>query len=98
MVVDYAHTPDGLENILRTARALTKNRLLVVFGCGGDRDRGKRPEMGKIAARLADLTIITSDNPRSEDPAAIAGGDRGGLPGGDTGLRARSGRELPGDS
>jgi UDP-N-acetylmuramoyl-L-alanyl-D-glutamate--2,6-diaminopimelate ligase len=73
VIVDYAHTPDSLENVLRTARDLAQNRLICVFGCGGDRDRGKRPLMGRIASELADLAIVTSDNPRSEEPDAIIG-------------------------
>jgi UDP-N-acetylmuramoyl-L-alanyl-D-glutamate--2,6-diaminopimelate ligase len=71
-IVDYAHTPDALANVLRAARETTRGRLIVVFGCGGDRDTGKRVEMGRIAADVADAVIVTSDNPRSENPAAIA--------------------------
>jgi UDP-N-acetylmuramoyl-L-alanyl-D-glutamate--2,6-diaminopimelate ligase len=71
VLVDYAHTPDSLENALRAARRLTERRLIAVFGAGGDRDRDKRPKMGRAGAQLADLAVVTSDNPRSEDPAAI---------------------------
>ncbi|MEJ7554035.1 MAG: UDP-N-acetylmuramoyl-L-alanyl-D-glutamate--2,6-diaminopimelate ligase, partial [Aquificaceae bacterium] len=71
VVIDYAHTPDALEKVLRTARALCKNRLIVVFGAGGNRDRTKRPLMGKTAEAIADLIVLTSDNPRFEEPMAI---------------------------
>ncbi|MFP4456164.1 MAG: UDP-N-acetylmuramoyl-L-alanyl-D-glutamate--2,6-diaminopimelate ligase [Clostridia bacterium] len=71
VIVDYAHTPDALENVLKSAKSLTKNNLIVVFGCGGDRDKTKRPIMGKIAAQYGDFVIVTSDNPRTEDPKII---------------------------
>jgi UDP-N-acetylmuramoyl-L-alanyl-D-glutamate--2,6-diaminopimelate ligase len=71
VMIDYAHTPDSLENILSTVKGFAKGRLISVFGCGGDRDRSKRPLMGEISGRIADFTIITSDNPRTEEPARI---------------------------
>ena len=82
VIVDYAHSPDGLENVLKSARALSPKRLVCVFGCGGDRDPLKRPLMGRISAELADLTILTSDNPRSENPNAIVSDILAGVDGG----------------
>lgn len=88
VLVDYAHTPDSLDNVLREARKLVGDggRLITVFGCGGDRDRGKRPQMGEIARRLADVSVVTSDNPRSEDPDAIIGEIVAGAVAGDSEL------------
>lgn len=103
VIVDYAHTPDALETVLTALRAHCRGRLVAVFGCGGDRDPGKRPQMGAIAARLADIVIVTDDNPRSEDPAAIRHAILAACPGaeeiGDRAAAIRRGLALlaPGD-
>jgi UDP-N-acetylmuramoyl-L-alanyl-D-glutamate--2,6-diaminopimelate ligase len=92
VLVDYAHTPDSLDNVLRAARMLTGGRLIAVFGCGGDRDREKRPLMGEITARLADSCVVTSDNPRSERPDAIIDDILSGVPEGANGVRVEPDR------
>ena len=80
MIIDFAHTPDGLENVLSSVRGFCKGRLIAVFGCGGDRDPMKRPIMGRIGTELADIAVITSDNPRTEDPNAIISDILSGVP------------------
>ena len=79
LLVDYAHTGDALENVLSTLKELATARIITLFGCGGDRDTGKRPIMGQIAARMSDLAIVTSDNPRTEDPLAILAQVKAGI-------------------
>ena len=80
ILIDYAHAPDGLENVLSSVRGFCKGRIISVFGCGGDRDNTKRPIMGEIGARLSDIAIITSDNPRTEDPNQIIDMILAGIP------------------
>jgi UDP-N-acetylmuramoyl-L-alanyl-D-glutamate--2,6-diaminopimelate ligase len=92
VLVDYAHTPDSLENVLSAARRLTAGRLIAVFGCGGDRDQQKRPLMGEIAARISDACVVTSDNPRSEEPEAIIREILSGIPGPRNGVRVEPDR------
>lgn len=92
VLIDYAHTPDALENILTTVRDLTANRVICMFGCGGDRDRSKRPIMGSIAADLADMVIVTDDNPRSEPPMNIIGDILRGMEGRSTPCTVKSDR------
>lgn len=92
VLIDYAHTPDGLEKVLRSVRDFCKGRLIAVFGCGGDRDRSKRPIMGQIAVQLADLVIVTSDNPRTEEPAAIINDILAGVEGTKTPYRVEENR------
>ncbi len=102
VVVDYAHTDDALRNLLETARPMAARRLITVFGAGGDRDRTKRPLMGMVAARLSDVVVITSDNPRSEDPARIIEEVKRGADAGDASEQRRAcvtdGRSSRGDS
>jgi UDP-N-acetylmuramoyl-L-alanyl-D-glutamate--2,6-diaminopimelate ligase len=107
VVVDYAHTPDGLEQLLTAAREVTDGRVIAVFGAGGDRDPAKRPRMGEVAGRLADVVVVTSDNPRSEDPDAIVDAitagiaDRSGTvvePDRRAAIEAALGRAAPGDT
>ena len=86
VIIDYAHTPNALENILTTARDFTAGQLICLFGCGGDRDRTKRPIMGAVAGELADVAVVTSDNPRTEDPLAIIGDILAGMEGADAAL------------
>ena len=92
VLIDYAHTPNALENILTTARDFTAGRLICLFGCGGDRDRTKRPIMGAIAGELADLAVVTSDNPRTEDPRAIIDDILSGMGEGEAGLHVEPDR------
>jgi len=87
VLIDYSHTPDSLENILRTVKGFAKGRTVALFGCGGDRDKTKRPEMAQIAVKYATTAILTSDNPRHEDPDAILDDMVAGLAPGDRYLR-----------
>lgn len=93
VLVDYAHTPDALENVLRSARALQPSRIITVFGCGGDRDRGKRPKMAAAVSAMSELTVVTSDNPRTEDPQRIFADIRAGVQPGSESLEIQDRRE-----